>query len=80
MKTFNRIVLVSALLFVAFNLYLVIDGVLSHRICLNTYCARMWVEHQGFFPIAFLYCLLAMTGLGFARSAYARIQDLSKEP
>jgi hypothetical protein len=39
------------------------------------YCAHLWVMHEGFFPIAFLYSLFAVIGFSLAWVAYGRLSD-----
>jgi hypothetical protein len=74
-KLFHQIAFVGSVAFAGYWVYRVIGGVIAHRICINWYCAHLWVMHEGFIPIAFLYSLFAVFGFSLARVAYGRLAD-----
>jgi hypothetical protein len=74
-KLFHQIVFVGSIGFAGYWTFRVIGGVVAHRICINMYCAHLWVMHEGFFPIAFLYSLFAVIGFSLAWVAYGRLSD-----
>ena len=75
MKLFHQIVFVGSVALAVYWVYRVIGGVIAHRVCINGYCAHLWVMHEGFIPIAFLYSLFAVIGFSLAQVAYGRLAD-----
>lgn len=75
MKVFNKIILLLSVVVSIYAAYKIFEGFFAHRICLNGYCARLWVIHEGFFPIVFLYALLVTVCLGVTKIVYNHIVD-----
>ncbi len=77
--TFHRTLFVVSVCLALYGVWRVVEGFIAQRLCFGSYCARLGVMHEGFFPIAFLYAFLTLLGLIFARHTYSRMKAAARD-
>lgn len=74
MRVFLVLALLASSALAAYGAWVVADGFLGRRICVNGYCATFGVLHQGFIPLAVLHGTAALVAFWAARACLRRLR------
>jgi len=74
MRAFLVLALLLSAAIAAYAGWVVADGFISQRICVNGHCATFGVLHQGFLPLAVLHGTAALVGFYAARACLRRLR------
>jgi hypothetical protein len=73
MKVVEGIILAVAVALLVYGGYNVITAFVTGFACINGYCAKLGVLHQGFWPISMMYAALALIGFHFTKRGYKKL-------